>query len=207
MRSISARPSSPYNSTARGVGRIGVDHGHLLRRLGTFPAREQIKQWLKAGVVEREQLTPTEEGAPQGGVISPTLLNVALHGLDEAAGVRYLPDGMRHAGKLEPGTLVVIRHADDLVALCVSEEQARQVKQQLAVWLAPRGLALNEDKTRVVRLEECFDNAGGEPLEEVGDLAGVRPGAVLPGAPARGAACAGCASPCVRGTAAGRSSA
>lgn len=80
-----------------------IDHAHLLRRLGTFPD-EQIKQWLKPGVVEREQLTPTEERAPQGGPISPTLLNVALHGLDEAAGGRYLPDGMRHAGRLEPGT-------------------------------------------------------------------------------------------------------
>ncbi|MGI5143800.1 MULTISPECIES: group II intron maturase-specific domain-containing protein [unclassified Streptomyces] len=95
-----------------------------------------------------------------GGVVSPTLLNVALHGLEEAAGVRYFPDGMRHAGKSEPGTPVVIRYADDLVALCVSEEQARQVKQQLAVWLAPKGLAFNEDKTRVVRLEEGFDFLG-----------------------------------------------
>lgn len=137
-----------------------IDHDHLLRQLGTFPAREQIRQWLKTGVVEREQLTPTEEGTPQGGVISPTLLNVALHGLEQAAGVRYFPDGMRHAGKSESGTPVVIRYADDLVALCVSEEQTRQVKQQLAVWLAPRGLAFNEDKTRVVRLEEGFDFLG-----------------------------------------------
>jgi RNA-directed DNA polymerase len=137
-----------------------IDHDHLLRQIGTFPAREQVRQWLKAGVVEREQLTPTEEGTPQGGVISPTLLNVALHGLEEAAGVRYFPDWMRHAGGSVPGTPVVIRYADDLVALCVSEDQARQVKQQLAQWLAPRGLAFNEDKTRVVRLEDGFDFLG-----------------------------------------------
>jgi RNA-directed DNA polymerase len=137
-----------------------IDHDHLLRQLGTFPAREQVKQWLKAGVVEREQFTATREGTPQGGVISPTLLNVALHGLEDAAGVRYFPDGMRHAGKSVPGTPVVIRYADDLVALCVSEEQARQVKQQLAQWLAPKGLAFNEDKTRVVRLNDGFDFLG-----------------------------------------------
>jgi RNA-directed DNA polymerase len=65
---------------------------HLLRQLGTFPAREQVSQWLKAGIVEREQFTATRDGTPQGGVISPTLLNVALHGLEEAAGVRYFPD-------------------------------------------------------------------------------------------------------------------
>jgi RNA-directed DNA polymerase len=89
-----------------------IDHDHLLRQLGTFPAREQVRGWLKAGVVEREQFTPTEQGTPQGGVISPLLLNVALHGLEEAAGVRYFPDGMRHAGKSVPGTPVVVRYAD-----------------------------------------------------------------------------------------------
>ena len=49
-----------------------------------------------------------------------------------------------------PGSPVVIRYADDLVALCHSREQAEQVKARLAEWLAPRGLAFNEDKTRIV---------------------------------------------------------
>lgn len=137
-----------------------IDHDRLLSALGTFPAREQVRQWLKAGVVEREQLTPTEEGTPQGGVISPLLLNVALHGLERAAGVRYFASDRKDAGKSMPGTPVVIRYADDLVALCVSAEQARQVKTQLAEWLAPRGLAFNEDKTRVVTLAEGVDFLG-----------------------------------------------
>ena len=68
-----------------------IDHTHLLAALGAFPARDRIAQWLQAGVVEREQLTPTLAGTPQGGVISPLLLNVALHGLESAAGVRYFP--------------------------------------------------------------------------------------------------------------------
>lgn len=137
-----------------------VDHDRLHTALGSFPAREQVKQWLKAGVVEREQLTPTEQGTPQGGVISPLLLNVALHGLEQAAGVRYFAPGRKDAGKSVPGTPVVVRYADDLVALCTSAEQARQVKMQLAEWLAPRGLVFNEDKTRVVTLEEGFDFLG-----------------------------------------------
>jgi RNA-directed DNA polymerase len=48
-----------------------IDHNRLLESLGTFPARDRIAAWLKAGVVEREQFTPTEEGTPQGGVITP----------------------------------------------------------------------------------------------------------------------------------------
>jgi RNA-directed DNA polymerase len=49
-----------------------------------------VTEWLKAGVVEvGKGFSPTEAGTPQGGVISPLLLNIALHGLEEAAGVRY----------------------------------------------------------------------------------------------------------------------
>jgi RNA-directed DNA polymerase len=59
-----------------------IDHNLLLSQLGIFPARDQVQQWLKAGVVEKDRFTPTEEGTPQGGVVSPVLLNVALHGMD-----------------------------------------------------------------------------------------------------------------------------
>ena len=88
------------------------------------------------------------------------MMNVALHGLEAAAGVRYYPDGRKDAGKSVPGSPVAVRYADDLVALCVSAEQAQQVKDRLAQWLAPRGLAFNEDKTRIVRLDDGFDFLG-----------------------------------------------
>jgi RNA-directed DNA polymerase len=92
-------------------------------------------------------------------VISPCLLNVALHGLEAAAGVRYRTSG-RHAGEIMPGTPAVIRYADDMVVLCHSQEQAVQVKAQLAQWLGPRGLAFNEDKTKIVSLSDGFDFLG-----------------------------------------------
>ena len=137
-----------------------IDHDHLLRQLGSFPARDMIRGWLKAGVFEPGKgFAPTGEGTPQGGVISPCLLNVALHGLEEAAGVRYQASGIR-AGKPVPGSPVAVRYADDVVVLCHSQEQAAQVKARLAEWLAPRGLAFNEDKTKIVRLSEGFDFLG-----------------------------------------------
>jgi RNA-directed DNA polymerase len=136
-----------------------VDHDFVTGLIGWFPARDMIRSWLRAGVVEQGQLTPTAEGVPQGGVISPALLNVVLHGIEQAAGVRY-----QHApsvvGWTVPGAPVVIRYADDLVALTHSREQAEQVKARLAEWLAPRGLTLNEDKTRIVHLGEGFDFLG-----------------------------------------------
>jgi RNA-directed DNA polymerase len=120
-----------------------LDHDHIGRSLGWFPGRGLVRQWLKAGVVEDGRLTPTEEGAPQGGVISPLLMNVALHGMEAAAGVRYYHTGT-NAVRTVPHCPVVVRYADDLLALCHSREQAEQVKAQLAQWLAPRGLAFNE---------------------------------------------------------------
>ncbi len=136
-----------------------IDHQHLLNQLGTFPARGLIAGWLKAGVVENGRFAPTEEGTPQGGVVSPLLLNVALHGMEHAAGVRYQTSASQ-AGWMAPGSPTVIRYADDLVALCHSKHEAEQVKARLAEWLAPRGLVFNEDKTRVVALDEGFDFLG-----------------------------------------------
>jgi RNA-directed DNA polymerase len=138
-----------------------IDHDRLLEALGSFPARDQIRGWLKAGVFEAGKgFAPTEEGTPQGGVISPLLLNVALHGLEEAAGVSYITSGV-HAGRTKAGSPVVIRYADDLVALCHNREQAEQVQARLVEWLAPKGLTFNRDKTRIVSVDEDgFDFLG-----------------------------------------------
>jgi RNA-directed DNA polymerase len=148
-------------------------HDHILAMLGTFPARRMVAQWLKAGVVEQGRLHRTEEGVPQGGVVSPVLLNVALHGMEQAAGVRYHTTG-RAAGWAIAGTPVLIRYADDLIVLCHSRDEALQVKARLADWLAPRGLAFNEDKTRVVSLEEGFDYLGFN-VRRYGDKLLVKP--------------------------------
>jgi RNA-directed DNA polymerase len=136
-----------------------VDHAHLLGQLGGFPARGLIRDWLAAGVVEHGWFTPTEEGTPQGGVASPLLLNVALHGMEQAAGVRYQASG-GNAAKTAADSPVLIRYADDLVCLAHSREQAEQVKARLAGWLASRGLRFNEDKTRIVHLDDGFDFLG-----------------------------------------------
>jgi RNA-directed DNA polymerase len=137
-----------------------IDHDHLLNQLGSFPARGLIRGWLKAGVFEHGKgFAPTERGSPQGGVISPLLLNVALHGLEEAAGVRYLTSGV-DAGDVRRDSPVVIRYADDMLALCHTHAQAEQVKQRLAEWLQPRGLAFNEAKTRITGAGQGCDFLG-----------------------------------------------
>jgi RNA-directed DNA polymerase len=148
-----------------------IDHDRLVAQLGAFPAREAIRAWLKAGVMDKGRFSPTEEGTPQGGVISPLLLNVALHGMEEAAGVRYR-NSVRSDAETVKGSPVLVRYADDYVAMCHSREQAEEVKARLAAWLAPRGLRFNEDKTKVVHLEEGFSFLGFSIRRYVNKLGG-----------------------------------
>ena len=79
--------------------------------------------------------------------------------MEEAAGVRYITTGS-NAGTARPGSPVLIRYADDALALCHSREQAEQVQARLAAWLQPRGLVFNQDKTRIVRLDDGVDFLG-----------------------------------------------
>ena len=136
-----------------------IDHDRLLAALGTFPARELVKQWLKAGVIEKGRYAPTEEGTPQGGVISPLLLNVALHGMEAAAGVDYYKMDAKGA-RTVAGTPALVRYADDFVVMCYTRDQAEAARSQLTQWLAPRGLSFNQDKTRIVHVDDGFDFLG-----------------------------------------------
>jgi RNA-directed DNA polymerase len=136
-----------------------IDHDHLLSALGGFPARSLIAGWLRAGVVERARFTPTDEGTPQGGVVSPLLLNIALHGMEQAAGVCYRKLGTDGAQTVA-GSPALVRYADDFVVMCHTRDQAEQARRRLSEWLEPRGLAFNEGKTRIVALSEGFDFLG-----------------------------------------------
>ena len=132
-----------------------ISHDFLLNALGQFPGRELIKQWLKAGVMEEGVFHETPLGTPQGGVISPLLLNIALHGMETALGVGYNAKGKSSRKR------ALVRYVDDFVVCCETREDALRVKDVLLPpWLAERGLSLSEEKTRIVHLTEGFDFLG-----------------------------------------------
>jgi len=131
-----------------------IDHDYLLKTIGDVPGRELIRQWLKAGYVDKGVFHESKEGTPQGGVISPLLANIALHGMEKALGVRFNKQGE------SIGNRAVVRYADDFVVFCESEEDAIRVIDILREWLAIRGLRLSEEKTRIVHLTEGFDFLG-----------------------------------------------
>jgi RNA-directed DNA polymerase len=138
-----------------------IDHKRLLAELGNFPARGLIRDWLTAGVIENGRYAPTEEGTPQGGVISPLLLNVALHGMELAAGCRYRHDAAAASGGLTvPGSPVLVRYCDDFLVMCHTRHQAEEVQDRLEQWLQPRGLRFNHEKTRIVPLSQGADFLG-----------------------------------------------
>ncbi|MGK7942891.1 MAG: group II intron reverse transcriptase/maturase, partial [Microcystaceae cyanobacterium] len=131
-----------------------ISHEHLLKSIGNFPARTLIKEWLKAGFVDSKTFNLTESGTPQGGIISPLLANIALHGMEETLGVKYDNRGQSR------GKRMVIRYADDFVILCKTKEDAEKAKDDIVVWLSKRGLELSEEKTRVIHITEGFDFLG-----------------------------------------------
>lgn len=129
-------------------------HAKLLETIGPFPARELIRQWLKAGYVEEGSWHQTETGVPQGSIIGPLLMNVALHGMEQALNVRYNKKGYI------TGSRALVRYADDWVVFCESREDAEAARRDIWDWLARRGLRLSEEKTRIAHLSEGFDFLG-----------------------------------------------
>jgi RNA-directed DNA polymerase len=134
-----------------------IEHEYLLNTIGDVPGKALIKAWLKAGYVEHKSWHSTEAGTPQGGVISPLLANIALHGMEEALGISYRPQKI---GLLCQGDRALVRYADDFVVLCKTRQDAEEVVSILKEWLAERGLMLSEEKTRIVHLTEGFDFLG-----------------------------------------------
>jgi RNA-directed DNA polymerase len=131
-----------------------IDHEFLLKTMGSFPGKELITQWLKAGYMERGRIHRTETGVPQGGVISPLLFNIALHGVESVLGMRYDNWGRNQSKH------AIVRYADDMVAFCESKEDAEEVMQILKNWLRERGLELSPGKTKIRHLSDGFDFLG-----------------------------------------------
>ena len=116
-----------------------------------------LRSWLKAGYVESKKLFPTEAGTPQGGVISPTLANIALDQLERALTKHFVPTE----------TLMIrlkvrlVRYADDFVITgCSKELLENEVKPFVETFLGERGLQLSQEKTKVTHINEGFDFLG-----------------------------------------------
>jgi RNA-directed DNA polymerase len=124
-----------------------IDHEWMIQfvehRIGDQRIARLIQKWLKAGVMEKGRWFETEEGTPQGSVISPILANLYLH---------YVLDVWAKAWreKVAQGDMIIVRYADDAVLGFQSREDAERFREQLEERVRKFGLELHPEKTRLI---------------------------------------------------------
>lgn len=156
--SLSKRASAQWILDADITGFFdNINHEWLLRKV--HMNRRVLQQWLKSGVVEKGHLKRTEMGTPQGGIISPTLANITLNGLE--GGLKQFLKTELGISRAAKAKVNVVRYADDFVVTGDSQELLQTVVQPWVVkFLCERGLKLSEEKTQIVHIHQGFDFLG-----------------------------------------------
>ena len=131
-----------------------INHEELLVKVNTFPTlRTQLKAWLKSGFINEGELFSTDAGTPQGGVASPLMANIALHGLQSE-----ILKGLTYKEKMHTSVIV---YADDFVVLSDQLETIHKAKEAVTKWLSKLGLTLNPEKTRISHTLKSYDGNKG----------------------------------------------
>lgn len=134
-----------------------INHKYLLEKCQTYPEmRKQLKAWLKAGILDAGKYIFPDEGTPQGGILSPLLANIALHGIREK-----VDEHINSLGGHRPNNrkaLTFVRYADDFVLMYPDKEVLLDLKEVVTKFLEPIGLQLNPDKTKIVHTLNKHDS-------------------------------------------------
>ena len=142
-----------------------ISHEWLLTH--TLTEKRILRQWLKAGYIERQHWHETESGTPQGGIISPILTNMTLDGLEKELKARF----PRHKGH----KVNLVRYADDFIVTGSNPELLEQeVKPFIIEFLWERGLQLSPEKTHITHIGEGFDFLG-QTIRKHGDQLLIKP--------------------------------
>ena len=127
-----------------------ISHPWLLKHIPMD--KRMLRLWLEAGYWEKGRIFPTNEGTPQGGIISPLLANLTLDGMEQA---------IRSRIKIRRDQVNFIRYADDFVVTARTKETLEKiVKPAVVAFLAERGLELSEQKTTITHIETGFNFLG-----------------------------------------------
>jgi group II intron reverse transcriptase/maturase len=147
-----------------------IDHRALLNKLESFPLMErQIQAWLQAGIMDEHANTPSRStmGTPQGGIISPLLSNIALHGLEEHllnfVSSRDFPkphSAAANGTRTKRAALGIIRYVDDLVIIHRNPEIMEKVIQETKNWIANVGLEFSAEKSKLRWASQSFNYLG-----------------------------------------------
>ena len=132
-----------------------ISHSWILENIPVD--KRMLTQWLGAGFLDKGELYPTVRGTPQGGIISPIIMNMTLDGLEYCA--------RRAVPWCFPGTnkrcgVTVIRYADDFIVAAKTREHLEQIQAALEIFLMQRGLSLSKEKTHITHITQGFDFLG-----------------------------------------------
>lgn len=121
-----------------------------------------LKQFLKAGFIFQDKLFPTDEGTPQGGIISPILANMTLDGMQKVLSDYFytsrlgnLNNRIKNSNKVN-----LVRYADDFIVTAATKEIAEKARELIRDFLKIRGLELSEEKTVITHIDDGFDMLG-----------------------------------------------
>jgi RNA-directed DNA polymerase len=132
-----------------------------------------LQSWLKSGFIEDGKLFPTEAGTPQGGIVSPTLANMTLDGLEKLLDKTFARKTVK--GRTVISMVHLVRYADDFIITGRSKELLEnEVKPLVEQFLRDRGLQLSQEKTSITHISQGFDFLG-QNLRKFGDKLLVRP--------------------------------
>ncbi len=124
-----------------------IDHKWLMDNV--LMDKVILRKWLKAGYIEKQHLYPTKEGTPQGGIISPTLMNITLDGLEKVIRSKFK--------KWKGQSVNFVRYADDFVVTAKTPEILKEVKLIIENFLKIRGLTLSDEKTKISHIDDGFN--------------------------------------------------
>ena len=123
--------------------------------------KKVLSQWLKSGYIDKKTWFPTEAGTPQGGIISPTIANMVLDGLEALIQRTVCGNRYRNGLYSNPHKVHYVRYADDFIVTCNNREYLEnEIKPIICGFLAERGLELSKEKTNVTHIQDGFDFLG-----------------------------------------------
>ena len=139
-----------------------LSHNFILKQIKRFPLYSLIEKFLKAGYVDNNIFHNTGSGTPQGSILSPLLVNIALNGMEKTLKISY-SEIIRKDGYVfyeSKGKYRMVRYADDFVIFAQSKEDIEALYDILNPYLINRGLKLADDKTQITHITKGFDFLG-----------------------------------------------
>ena len=141
-----------------------INKEHMLRMMKSLgitdkETLQQVQAWIKSGVIDKDVFTKTDKGTPQGGVISPLLANIALHGMENM--LHDWVNTWKGPKQVNQKSFSVIRYADDFVVIHKDRAVIEEAKQRIEEWLDNGvGVKLNQVKTKITHTTKGFDFLG-----------------------------------------------